>query len=244
MTTRPHRDRLPPSNPRPRLPLDFFRQDAAAVARQLIGCILVRTLPDRRLLRARIVETEAYVGTHDLACHAARGRTPRTEVMFGPPGRAYVYFIYGMHEMFNVVTGPGPDTPGAGGQAILVRAAEPLTGPLTGWDAAPSLLPGHSPLPNLSGPARLARAMDITRALNGIDVTGDALHFEPRPPADPAPRIATSPRVGVDYAGPWARELLRFFDADSPAVSKPPSPKKPAARPRLKNRPPPRITDS
>jgi DNA-3-methyladenine glycosylase len=220
-----------------RLGVEFFRRDAATVARELIGCVLVRTLADGRRLRARIVETEAYVGTHDLACHASKGRTERTEVMFGPAGRAYVYFIYGMHEMFNVVTGPGPEAPG---QAILVRAAEPLEG-RGGWESKPSLLPGNGGLPNLSGPARLARAMEITRALNGIEVTGDALYFEPRAggAGGAGPRIETSPRVGVEYAGAWAKELLRFYDADSRAVSKPPAPRKAA---RLKKRPPRRIT--
>jgi DNA-3-methyladenine glycosylase len=149
-------------------------------------------------LRARIVETEAYVGAHDLSCHAAKGRTKRTEVMFGPGGHAYIYFIYGMYDMFNVVAAAPGDA-----QAVLIRAAEPI-----GWTA------------DLSGPGKLCRELHITRRLNGIDLTGPELHFtsgESR-----RPRIILDKRIGVDYAGDWKHALLRFLDADSPAVSRPP----------------------
>src|SRR4051812_19718280 len=132
----------PPSPPR-KLTTRFYARDAITVARALIGATLVRRLPNGQLRRARIVETEAYVGPHDLASHAAKGRTARTDPMFGPPGRAYVYLIYGVHEMFNIVTGPDGDA-----EAVLVRAAEPLDG----WDA------------NLSGPGNLARALGVNRA--------------------------------------------------------------------------------
>src|SRR4051812_29701706 len=144
----------------------FFERPAAKVARDLIGTILVRQLDDGRQLRGRIVETEAYVGPHDLACHAAKGRTRRTEVMFGPGGRAYVYFIYGMYEMLNIVTGARGDA-----QAVLVRAAEPLDG----WDA------------NLSGPGRLARGFAIKLNENGLDLTGYKLFLLDR--AKPPRRI-------------------------------------------------------
>ena len=199
-----------------RLGQEFFRRDAATVARALLGCVLVRHVGgDAPVRRARVVEAEAYVGPHDLACHASKGRTPRTAVMFGPAGRAYVYLIYGIHEMFNIVTG-APGCPG--GEAVLLRAAEPLSG----WPPAPR--------PDLSGLGKLCRALAITRALNGTDVTADALHFEPPPPAAPAPRIIATPRIGVDYAGDWAARPLRFLDADSPFVS--------AARPARRRRPP------
>jgi DNA-3-methyladenine glycosylase len=218
--------------------MDFFRRDALTVARALIGCILVRVLPDRRRMRARIVESEAYVGTHDLACHASKGRTARTEVMFGPAGRAYVYFIYGMHEMLNVVTGPGPEAPG---QAVLIRAAEPLDD----WPAGTPEFPSAAERPNLSGPARITRAMGIDRSLNGVDVTGDALYFEPRPPGVMPPEIRSSPRIGVDYAGEWAAKPFRFFDADSRAVTRAASSRAAPGRARkLKKRPSPPITGS
>jgi DNA-3-methyladenine glycosylase len=187
----------------PRLSRSFYARPAIDVARDLIGCILVRTIDGKRY-RARIVETEAYVGSHDLASHASRGRTPRNDVMFGPPGHAYVYFIYGMHDMLNVVTSQEGDP-----QAVLIRAAEPMDG----WQA------------DLSGPGRLARALNITRqALNGIDLTrGGELYFLSRRPAV-QPRLIAGKRIGIDYAQQWKDELLRFMDADSQAVSKPKRP--------------------
>ena len=175
----------------------FYRRPAIELAPALIGTILVHQVADQ-IFRARIVETEAYVGTHDLAAHSSKGRTKRTEVMFGPAGRAYVYFIYGTYEMFNIVAAEVDDA-----QAVLIRAGEPLDG----WDA------------DLSGPGKLARAMRITRADNGRDLTGDALYLLPAR-RGPMTRIARSPRIGVDYAGIWKDEPLRFFDADSKAVSK------------------------
>jgi len=184
----------------------FYTRPAIDVARDLVGAILVRRFRGRTL-RARIVETEAYVGPHDLASHASKGRTARTDVMFGPPGRAYVYLIYGMYEMLNVVTSVEGDP-----QAVLIRAGEPLDG----WDA------------DLSGPGKLARAMKISRALNGADLTGDALSFAPNSGA--RPRLVAGTRVGVDYAGDWKHELLRFMDADSRAVSKPRPKVEPAGR--------------
>ena len=174
---------------------EFFQRHAVQVARELIGAILVRRVA-RRELRARIVETEAYVGPHDLACHASKGRTKRTEIMFGPGGFAYVYFIYGMHAMLNVVTGEQGDA-----QAVLIRAAEAMD---------PSSI-------NLSGPGRLAKGLRITVADNGTDLTGDTIFIEPR--HGPVPRIIATKRIGVEYAREWQHELLRFYDADSAAVS-------------------------
>jgi DNA-3-methyladenine glycosylase len=160
---------------------------------------LVRRI-DRREYRARIVETEAYVGAHDLACHAARGRTPRTDIMFGPPGFAYVYFVYGMHDMLNVVCSTDGDA-----QAVLIRAAEPVSG-------FPSDV-------NLSGPGRLTRGMEIsTRRDNGVDLTGDSLFILDDRLA--APTIQRTRRIGVDYARDWKDAPLRFLDAQSPCVSR------------------------
>jgi DNA-3-methyladenine glycosylase len=175
----------------------FFKQPAIELAPELIGKILVRRAEGKEY-RARIVETEAYLGPHDLAAHSSKGRTKRTEVMFGPAGHAYVYFIYGMHEMLNIVAGKTGEA-----SAVLLRAAEPLDG----WEA------------NLTGPGRLARAMQVKRAENGLDLTGDTL-FLTKGKGDPA-RIIQTKRVGVEYAKEWKDAPLRFLDADSPAVSKP-----------------------
>jgi DNA-3-methyladenine glycosylase len=179
------------------LPLDrsFYARDAIHLAPELIGKILVRRF-GRRVYRARIVETEAYVGEHDLACHASKGRTNRTEIMFGPAGHAYVYFIYGMYHMLNVVAAGEGDA-----QAVLIRAAEPLDG----WDA------------DLGGPGKLARELHLTRADNGLDLTADGALFLMNGAAPP--RIARSKRIGVEYARHWQHRLLRFYDAKSAAVS-------------------------
>ena len=179
-----------PKSPFKKLRRSFFRQPATELARALIGKILVRHVRGKTL-RARVVETEAYLGPHDLASHASKGRTPRTEVLFGPAGRAYVYLIYGIHEMLNVVAGKAGE-----GHAVLFRAARPLDG----WKA------------DLSGPGRLTRGFGITRSEYGLDLTGDQLHFLD----DPAyqPRVVISKRIGIDYAGEWKDAPLRFLDAD------------------------------
>lgn len=197
-----------------RLSRSFFALDAATVARALLGTVVVHRVGGREQ-RARIVETEAYVGPHDLACHAAKGRTQRTEVMFGEAGHAYVYFVYGMHHMLNVVTGSVDDA-----QAVLLRAAEPLSG-----------IEGST-----RGPALLTRAMGITRAYDGIDVCAgarpirDGLWFlegaEPK-------RIVATPRIGVDYAKQWKDALLRFVDAESAWVSRRPGASVALARKRI-----------
>jgi DNA-3-methyladenine glycosylase len=172
----------------------FFRREAIEVSQKLIGKILVRKR-DGKEYRARIVETEAYVGAHDLACHASKGRTRRTEIMFGPGGYAYVYFIYGMYDMLNFVTGKTNDP-----QAVLIRGALPLDG----WQA------------DLSGPGRLTRAMHITRADNGRDLTGDQLFvLDDR---RYRPRVECTKRIGVDYAKEWKDALLRFVDSPQAIV--------------------------
>jgi DNA-3-methyladenine glycosylase len=179
-----------------KLPRSFYRQSGEALARDLIGKILVHRLVDGRELRGRIVETEAYLGPADLASHSSKGRTKRTEVMFGPAGHAYVYFIYGMYEMFNIVAGQTGQA-----HAVLVRAAEPLDP----WQA------------DLSGPGKLATRFQIKRSNNGLDLTGDRLFLMD---LGDRPAIDVSPRIGVDYAGEWVNKPLRFFDADSAAVSR------------------------
>jgi len=153
--------------------------------------------------RAVIVETEAYVGAHDLAAHSRSGVTDRNRVMWGPGGRAYVYLIYGMHEMFNVVTGPADS-----GEAVLVRAAE--------W-----LGPGPVDSRELAGPGKLTRKLGISRRHSGLDLTaGKRISIWPGKRFDPS-AIAMGPRIGVDYAGEWASAPLRFCIAGHPALSRP-----------------------
>ena len=176
----------------------FYARDTLTVARELIGMHLVHA--DGGTRRAgRIVETEAYQGPEDLAAHSSRGRTPRTEVMFGPPGHAYVYFIYGFWNCLNVVT-RAEGVP----HAVLLRALEPLVGIED----------------RTCGPGLLCRAMHIDRSLNGEDLCGDVLWLERPPASSPQPpRITRSERIGVDYAGEWARRPWRFYDRDSRYVS-------------------------
>jgi DNA-3-methyladenine glycosylase len=179
---------------------EWFARDALHVARALIGCFLVHDLRlgDRKV--SRIVETEAYRGPRDLACHARAGLTKRTRSLFGEEGHAYVFFIYGMHECFNVTCA------GAGrGHAVLVRAGEPTAGFTAGA--------------RLDGPGRFAKAMGLTRALDGMDLVRPPLFLFARVKR---PRIAVTARVGVAYSGPWAEKPWRFYDADSPHVSRPP----------------------
>jgi len=180
-----------------RLPRRFYDRDTVDVARELLCKCLVHVV-DGVARIGRIVETEAYLGPHDLAAHSARGRTPRTEVMFGPPGHAYVYLIYGMHHCVNVVT----QAEGVA-SAVLLRALEPVAG----IDA------------RTQGPGLLCKALDIDRRLNGHDLLSDDFFV-----ADDghAARftIARRPRIGVDYAGHWAKRLLRFYVKGNAWVSR------------------------
>jgi DNA-3-methyladenine glycosylase len=180
------------------LPLAFFTDGTLSVARSLIGMHLVHA--ERGSQRVgRIVETEAYLGPKDRAAHSSRGRTPRTEVMFGPPGHAYVYFIYGFWYCLNVVTGRA-GVP----HAVLLRALEPVSG----VDE------------RTSGPGLLCRAMGIDRRFNGIDLRGDVLWLAAPPRGARRARIGRSTRIGVESAGEWAERRWRFFDRDSEYVSR------------------------
>ena len=165
----------------------FFMRGAETVARELLGAVLVRTVNSVRRT-ALITETEAYVGTHDLACHASKGRTRRTEIMFGPAGYAYVYLIYGMYNMLNIVTAAEGDA-----QAVLLRSAEPMDD----WDA------------DISGPGKLARAFHITLSDRGLDITGDDLYIVKNPHYQM--KVTATPRIGIDYAGEWKHAPLRFL---------------------------------
>ena len=185
------------ANPGRKLPRSFFDRDTTLVAQELLGKHLVHVVDGVERV-GRIVETEAYLGPHDLAAHSARGLTPRTRVMFGPPGHAYVYLIYGVHWCMNVVT----ERQGHA-SAVLLRALEPV-----------AHLAGRT-----QGPALLCKAMGITGALTGHDLASEDL-FIADPGAAPPVKIVKRPRIGVDYAGHWARRLLRFYVRGNPFVSK------------------------
>ncbi len=161
----------------------FFDRPTLQVAEDLIGCMLARTR-DGKTERYMITETEAYDGFEDRASHASKGRTPRTEVMFGPAARTYIYFVYGIHWMFNVVTGPR-DYP----SAVLIRAVE-----------------------GISGPARLTKALGIAKDLNNkILSRKNGLWIEEGPTKIKPRNIQKTPRIGVDYAGPiWSKKKWRF----------------------------------
>ena len=180
------------------LPRDFYLRPTTDVARDLLGRYLVFE-PDGMPPRiARLVETEAYLGEEDLACHASHGRTKRTAPMYEEAGHAYIYFVYGMYWCLNVVTE-------AAGRpfAVLLRAAEAVTD-----------------LPPMNGPGKLCRALGLSGAWNRADLTSSRLCVARGEPIQDS-RVSCSPRVGVGYAGLWAEKPLRFFDCESKAVSRP-----------------------
>ena len=170
------------------LPRAFYARDTQQVARELLGKLLVHRVDDVARV-GRIVEVEAYLGPGDLAAHTARGETPRTRAMFGPPGHAYVYLIYGMHHCMNVVTEPE-----GVGTAVLLRALEPV---------ANLTLPTH-------GPGRLCKAMGIDMSHYGHDLLSLDLRICASPTVESF-NVLTGPRIGVDYAGAWAAKPLRFY---------------------------------
>ena len=185
-----------------RLAKRFYARPATVVAPELLGMHLVRRLEDGTRMVGRIVETEAYEGPHDLAAHSALGRrTPRTEVMFGEPGHAYVYFVYGMHFCFNVVTAP-LGVP----HAVLIRALEPV----------------KNIAERTQGPALLCRALGIDKSLNGVDLRGPSISVErPSPGTSRVPQIKQGPRIGIGSSGTWVEKPWRYCDASSSWVSKP-----------------------
>ena len=165
-----------------RLSPDFFLRDVLDVAPALIGKLLVRQFDDGRIERYRIVETEAYRGTEDLACHASKGRTPRTEVMFQEGGKVYVYLIYGMYWLLNLVTGNEGDP-----SAVLIRGIE-----------------------GFSGPGRLGRELQLDKSFYGENLsTSSRIWVED---AEPVAEIKTSKRIGIGYSGEeWENKLWRFY---------------------------------
>jgi len=180
-----------------RLGAAFYRRPAQEVARDLLGRTLCRELPGGRVLRGRLVEVEAYVGTEDAASHAHRGRTHRNRWMFEAGGLAYVYLVYGMHHCMNVVTGEAGHP-----SAVLLRATESPNGM------------------SASGPGRLTRAFSIDLALDGASLLEGALWLEAGEPV-PDRKVRRTRRIGVDYAGRWAARKLRFIEAGHADVSGP-----------------------
>lgn len=203
-----------------RLDRAFFAAAPEVVARALIGAVLEVTSADGRRCAGRLVELEAYGGADDPASHAAGGPTPRSAIMFGPPGLAYVYFIYGMHHCLNITTGP----PGTAG-AVLVRALEPERGRDI-MSARRGLDPDRCREPDLAGgPGRLCQALGIDLAWNGMPIAsglrrsaGAPGRLRLLPPRRPPVSVIAAPRIGVGRAAdrPW-----RFCDADSACLSRP-----------------------
>jgi len=200
----------------------FYNQPTLKFARLLLGKFLIRKIGKRKLV-GKIVETEAYVGPKDLASHASRGRTPRTEIMFGPPGHAYVYLIYGLNYCFNIVT-ERKNYPAA----VLVRAVEPVEGinlmcknrnlnfqfstRLAGRQVFNFQL--------TNGPGKLCQAFKIDKKLNNIDSIGNALWLEDRGIKIKPREIAAAKRIGVDYAGKYKNKPWRFYIKGNKFVSK------------------------
>jgi DNA-3-methyladenine glycosylase len=194
-----------------KVPRDFYAQPVLEVARQCLGKLLVcRTVEGEAA--GRIVEAEAYRGPHDLAAHSSRGLTKRTAAMFGPPGHAYIYLLYGVSWALNLVAASRGEP-----HAVLIRALEPVRG-LELMAHRRGKPVGSRELTN--GPGKLTQALGITGALYGADLCGDELFLE-EPECAPG-RIGRSRRINVDYAGAWADKLWRFYECGNRYVSVPP----------------------
>jgi DNA-3-methyladenine glycosylase len=234
MTDRPDPERPPDARA-------VLERPTLDVADALLGWRLVRDDDTGRRV-GRIVELEAYIGEDDRASHARFGRTARNEVMYGPPGRAYVYLVYGMHDCLNIVTGPAGSP-----AALLVRAVEPLEGTdlmradreLRGRDrrrgsASPpndtAIAPGSRRIGELrvaAGPGLVCAAFGLDRSLTGHDLfdPAAAIRVEPPPAGEHSPRVVRGPRVGIGYAAaPWTDAPWRVAIAGNGAVSRPPLP--------------------
>ncbi len=204
-----------------RLTGEFYDRDTLTVARELVGCLLVRETAAGRLL-CRITETEAYVGAVDKACHAYGGRrTPRTETLYAAPGTTYVYFIYGMHHCLNLVTEPEGTA-----AAVLIRGAEPLEGldeiARRRFSADYGSLTPARRRNLLNGPGKLCQGLGITRTDNGLPVNNGSLYLCDSLPGWPDLRaaltVSSGPRIGIDYAQEAADFPWRFYTTELPAA--------------------------
>jgi DNA-3-methyladenine glycosylase len=180
-----------------KLQREFYARDTVSVAEDLLGTFLVHRMEDSERI-GKIVEVEAYMGAHDLASHSSKGITKRTQIMYGEPGVAYVYLIYGIHHCMNVVTEPEGH-----GSAVLIRALEPV----------------QHIFKDTRGPGLLCKAMDINLSLNGHDLCSDDFYIA-TPDYSEFFSIVRRPRIGVAYAGEWATKSLRFYIENNPFVSK------------------------
>ena len=191
----------------------FFNRNTIVVARELLGKYLVRRV-NGKIIKARITETEAYCGIKDKACHASKGMTERTKIMFGPPGHAYIYLVYGMYHCLNVVTREAGCP-----EAVLIRKAEVKVGNVRNvggeqFEQVKRLNKQSSPtseaIKQLSGPGILCRELKIDKSLNGVDLCKskelliESLGEKPK-------RTKRGKRIGVDYAGKWRDKLWRFY---------------------------------
>ena len=161
----------------------FYTQSALEIAPKLLGKYLVRKLPDGKIIRSKICEVEAYVGEEDLACQASKGKTARTKIMYEEGGIWYIYLVYGMYHMLNVVVGKKDDP-----SAILIRGVE-----------------------NISGPGRLTKQLEIDRLFNSLPISQKAGLWVEDGEIIPKNKILTTPRIGVSYAGVWAKKPYRFL---------------------------------
>lgn len=179
-----------------KLKREFYNREAKLVAQELLGKFLIHHIDGEERI-GKIVEVEAYLGPHDLAAHSAKGLTKRTRVMFGPPGFAYIYLIYGMYYCINVVTEAEGNA-----SAVLIRALEPIKNI-------------HQ---RTQGPGLLCKAMGFNKSHNGHDLLSNTLYVAEGKPE--SIKIIKRPRVGVDYAKHWAKRLLRFYIKDNHFISK------------------------
>ncbi len=194
------------------LPASFFERPVLDLAKALVGCVLVHVV-DGVATGGRIVETEAYRGPEDLAAHSARGRrTARTEAMYGPPGHAYMFLLYGSSWAFNIVAGAIDSA-----HAVLVRALEPTIGldVMLERRSRSSRLVRAGARELTNGPGKLTQALGLDRTAYGASCASESLHVL----AGTRGPVGRSPRINIDYAGPWIDKPWRFFERGNPWVS-------------------------